>query len=63
MKKIIYIINRNEIKALIHQESKSSRRGIDETVERIKRHYYWPIIKSSVQTYINDCEICQQAKY
>lgn len=46
-----------------YHEGKENHRGIDETEQNIKNRYYWPNIKSSVQTYINDCEICQQSKY
>lgn len=28
-----------------------------------KSKYYWPNLKSSLQIYINDCEICQQSIY
>ena len=46
-----------------YHEGKSNHRGIDETDQKIKDKYYWPNLKNSIQTYINDCEICQISKY
>lgn len=38
--------------------------GEQETLSRIKTKYYWPLMKISIQTFINECEIlCQQSKY
>lgn len=64
-KKLVDITNKNDIKEIIqnYHEGKSNHRGIDETYQKIKERYYWPNAKNSVQTYINDCEICQQSKY
>lgn len=65
LKKLIDITDKNEIPEIIknYHEAKSNHRGIDETLQRIKEKYYWPNLKNSVQTYINDCEICQRSKY
>lgn len=64
-KKLIDVTNKDEIEELIknYHESKSNHRGIDETYLKMKDKYYWPNVKSSIQTYINECEICQQSKY
>ncbi|CAH2009784.1 unnamed protein product [Acanthoscelides obtectus] len=44
-------------------EGKSNHRGINETLEKLKRNYYWPRMKSDITHFINDCVICQKAKY
>lgn len=64
-KKLIDVTNNDDLKEIIqnYHESKSNHRGIDETYNRIKEKYYWPFMKNSIQTFINDCEICQQSKY
>ena len=44
-------------------EGKNNHRGINETLEQLKRNYYWPSMKTEVNQYINNCQICQTAKY
>lgn len=63
--KLIDVTDKNSIKEIIqnYHESKTNHRGIDETEQRIKVKYYWPNLKSSIQTYIDDCEVCQISKY
>lgn len=59
------ITNTADIPEIIknYHEGKSNHRGVEETEQRIKNIYYWPELKNSIQTFINDCEICQQSKY
>lgn len=38
-------------------------RGINESVEHIKRTHYFPNIKQKITLFINQCEICQTGKY
>ncbi|KAF2895820.1 hypothetical protein ILUMI_10353 [Ignelater luminosus] len=42
---------------------KTNHRGITETVEAISKRYYFPKIYEQVNRYINQCNVCQQAKY
>lgn len=46
-----------------HHEGKRNHRGINETLEHLKRKYYWKNMKTAVTNYINECEICQRTKY
>lgn len=46
-----------------HHEGKTNHRGIDETIRRIKERWYWPNQQKSIQTYVNECEVCQKTKY
>lgn len=63
--KLADVTDKNDIQDIIknYHESKSNHRGIDETEQRIKLKYYWPDLKKSIQTFINNCDICQQSKY
>ena len=63
--KLLDVTDKQDIPEIIqnYHESKTNHRGIDETEQKIKSKYYWPNLKSSIQTYINDCEICQISKY
>jgi len=42
---------------------KTNHRGINETYEKLKRTYFWPNQKKSIQEYINRCEVCMTTKY
>lgn len=37
--------------------------GIHATYQQIKKLYYWPGLKLSVETYVKQCQVCQQAKH
>ncbi|CAH2019369.1 unnamed protein product [Acanthoscelides obtectus] len=52
LEKLLDITSNDEIKSLIqnYHEGKSNHRGIDETYSRLKQKYYWPNLKSSVQS-------------
>lgn len=51
------------LKVKYYHEGKTSHRGINEVYQSLKRQYYWPNMEKSISTYINNCEICQLAKY
>nr|CAI5843635.1 unnamed protein product [Callosobruchus analis] len=64
--KLINTVRENEEQIMLikfQHEGKSNHRGINETLEKLKQNYYWPKMKSDVTKYINDCVICQKAKY
>lgn len=42
---------------------KTNHRGIPETYEHLKRNYFWPNQKLSIQNFINRCELCLRTKY
>lgn len=44
-------------------EGKTNHRGIQETLKRIKINYFWKSMKDDITNFINNCEICQRAKY
>lgn len=64
-KKLIDVLDEDEILQTIrnHHEGKTNHRGIEETLQRIKKNYYWPNQHKSIQTFINECELCQKTKY
>lgn len=59
------ITSQSEIKTVIenYHIGKTNHRGIEETYNRIHRLYYWPNQKTSIQKYINSCELCKITKY
>lgn len=42
---------------------KTNHRGINETELHLLRRYYWPGMRKMVQSYINNCHICNVTKY
>nr|CAH7733080.1 unnamed protein product [Callosobruchus chinensis] len=64
-KKLIDVTDQDEIINIIknYHLGKTNHRGLDETEKRIKPIYYWPNLRRSIQTYINNCEICLISKY
>lgn len=46
-----------------HNSTLSSHGGINKTLERIRRFYFWPNIVVDVKNYINNCEICKSTKH
>lgn len=47
----------------LYHEGKTNHRGIDETEKAIRKQYFWPNQRKSIQNYINQCELCQLTKY
>lgn len=41
----------------------NNHRGINETFAEIKKKFYYPTLQKVIQKYINNCEICNKAKY
>lgn len=46
-----------------YHEGKTNHRGIDVTYKSISSRYYFPKMHEKINKYINNCEICQIAKY
>ena len=46
----------------MHDVPPSGHRGIDGTIERIERQFYWPNIAKSVRNYIGAYDSCQRNK-
>lgn len=48
---------------LAHDHPLASHCGINKTLERLRRYYFWPNLVADVKTYINNCEICRCTKH
>ncbi|KAI8116024.1 Retrovirus-related Pol polyprotein from transposon 297 [Lucilia cuprina] len=46
-----------------HDSHLSSHGGINKTLERIRRFYFWPNLVNDVRCYINSCDVCKGTKY
>lgn len=47
---------------MAHDDPLSAHGGINKTLERVRRYYYWPNLVSNVKDYINQCDICKATK-
>lgn len=46
-----------------YHDGKTNHRGINECFLSLSSRYFWPKMKDHITKFINDCEICGQAKY
>lgn len=62
---LLDVTTEDDIKEVIlkYHEGKTNHRGIEETEQNLKKTYYWPNMRKSIQKYINECEICKLTKY
>ncbi len=45
-----------------HDANISGHLGMDKTLERISRRFYWPQLETSVREYVRTCQACQRNK-
>jgi len=45
-----------------HESSTAGHRGVQKTISLIGRTFYWPSMKSDMQSYVDSCHKCQEAK-
>lgn len=58
------ITDRGELLTLIEEKHlENNHRGINEVFEEIKRTHYYPKLQVEINKYINNCEICNKAKF
>ncbi|XP_041448138.1 uncharacterized protein K02A2.6-like, partial [Drosophila obscura] len=46
-----------------HEPALSAHSGINKTLEKIRRYYYWPNLATDVRAFINGCSICKCTKH
>jgi hypothetical protein len=62
----IFIGNSSDVKSKImqamHSSSIGGHSGISATYHRIKKIFFWPNIKKSIEEFVSACPVCQRAK-
>ena len=53
---------RNQILKECHMPAERGHLGVDKTLERVARHFYWPHLRRFVTHYIKHCVECQRNK-
>jgi hypothetical protein len=64
-KNLIYIAGsslRDKILHDYHDSPVHGHQGTEKTLERITQNYYWPGLRTSVEKYINTCDLCWKSK-
>jgi len=51
---------RNKLLMVAHDIPAAGHMGIQKTLDRLRRHFYWPGISASVKTYVRSCLVCQR---
>lgn len=46
-----------------NQHDLNGHRGIEEIYAQLRRHYYFPYMRSKISQYVNLCKICMENKY
>lgn len=62
----VYIASNSELKGrlleFLHGSSWGGHSGMDKTIHKVTREFYWPKLKSEVRAFVRNCPICQQQK-
>jgi len=64
-KGLVYVANqsRGTILRRYHEESPHGHQGIEKTLERISRTFYFPGMNKAVRQFIADCDLCWKTKH
>lgn len=53
---------REQILKSAHDVPSAAHGGIAKTVERVRRHFFWPGLMAQVRNYVLECELCKTSK-
>jgi hypothetical protein len=64
-KGLVYIPTKlqEKITREVHEEPTSGHQGIERTIERITRNYYYPGLRKTVEQVIQNCDICKRSRH
>ena len=64
---LVYVPNDDALKTLLLSEAHDTifggHFGIEKTLEKIKRYWFWPGMAKDVEEYIKTCAVCQMTKH
>ncbi|XP_019158364.1 PREDICTED: uncharacterized protein LOC109155092 [Ipomoea nil] len=61
--KLVLIPSSKFIPVVLSEIHGSTHEGVQKTIHRIRREFYWPKLADSVREFIAQCTICQQHKW
>ncbi|XP_060135605.1 uncharacterized protein LOC132592754 [Zootoca vivipara] len=53
-------IRREKVLSMAHSGGLSGHLGVQKSLERLTRYFYWPQVYQSVQQYVRCCDVCQR---
>ena len=63
----VYIPDDERLRTLLMSEAHDTifggHFGVDKTLEKIKRYWFWPKMSQDVEEYIKTCSVCQKTKH
>ena len=54
---------RTKVIAAFHSSAVGGHSGVQATYQRVKKLFYWTGMKTDVESFIKQCQVCQQAKH
>lgn len=54
--------HRTSVLEQFHDDKLAAHGGVLKTVNRIRRHFYWPAMYKDVTNYVRECEVCNATK-
>jgi hypothetical protein len=63
-KKRVYVGEslRNQVLSFVHASPIAGHAGFDKTIQRARKDFVWPGMKSDVKKFIKECDVCQRVK-
>lgn len=62
----LYVPENTDVRTKIlheaHDTPTAAHFGVEKTLERISRSYFWPNMRKTVETYVHGCDACQRHK-
>lgn len=52
----------NKLLHLLHSSPKDGHSGVDKTLYKVRRNFFWPRLKRSMKEFVRGCDICQRVK-
>ncbi|CAL1391282.1 unnamed protein product [Linum trigynum] len=55
-------VMRQQLMQLFHESPIGGHSSLQANYQRLKRHFWWPGIKSDLKKFVHECDICQRCK-
>ncbi|MEE4246963.1 MAG: RNase H-like domain-containing protein [Kangiellaceae bacterium] len=59
---VLPLSHREAVLQMMHDAPLAGHLGIQKTIDRISKFYYWPGMIPEIKSYVNQCAICNRAK-
>ena len=52
-------VYRSKLLWLAHEDHLAGHFGVNKTLKRLAKHFYWPKMKEEIKRYVRSCNTCQ----